>query len=253
MRNDGAARLGLPIGSERGGALLMDGPNLVLDFAQIRSDARSGKLSIEDLLDVLDKLRQTIRRLEADKRRLTQRLAQYEPQPAPGATTPTVNPPTPNGSYSVDAENQRRQGRRRRKKKSPGRIPTELKFAEADPLQDIYPAGVRRADCQLARERAVWRLIDNQAVRVGYRIFAGPDGKEPRIPGVTPRCEYGLEILVVLAFLVYLIGIALDKACAVLGFFCPLPLSKSQADALLRQLANHWEEEYDTSTTPCAR
>jgi transposase len=25
-----------------------------------------------------------------------------------------------------------------------------------------------------------------------------------------------------------------------------LPLSKSQADALLRQLANHWEEEYDT-------
>ena len=35
------------------------------------------------------------------------------------------------------------------------------------------------------RERAVWRLLDNQAVRVGYRIFAGPDGKEPRIPGVS--------------------------------------------------------------------
>jgi transposase len=51
---------------------------------------------------------------------------------------------------------------------------------------------------------------------------------------------------VVLAFLVYLIGISLDKACAVLGFFCQLPLSKSQADALLRQLANHWEEEYNT-------
>ena len=49
-----------PLGSERGGALLMDGPNLVLDFAQIRSDARSGKLSIEDLLDVLDKFQQTI-------------------------------------------------------------------------------------------------------------------------------------------------------------------------------------------------
>jgi Transposase IS66 family len=66
------------------------------------------------------------------------------------------------------------------------------------------------------------------------------------IPGVTPRCEYGLEILVVLAFLVYLIGISLDKACEVFGFFCQLPLSKSQADALLRQLANHWEEVYDT-------
>jgi len=94
------------------------------------------------------------------------------------------------------------------------------------------------------RERAVWRLEDGRAVRVGYRIFTAPGHDEPRIPGVTPRCEYGIEILVVLAFLVYIIGISLDKACAVLGFFCQLPLSKSQADALLRQLANHWQEEF---------
>jgi transposase len=223
----------------------MDGPHLVLDFAQIRSDARSGKLSVEQLLDIIDKAHQTIRRLEADKRRLAQRLAQYEPVVTSESTSSAANPPTPNGSYSLDAEEKRRK-KRRRCKKSPGRKPTELKFAEAEHLEDIYPDGVRRADCQLVRERAVWRLIDNRAVRVGYRIFAGPDGKEPRIPGVTPRCEYGIEILVVLAFLVYLIGISLDKACEVLEFFCQLPLSKSQADALLRQLANHWEEEYDT-------
>jgi hypothetical protein len=223
----------------------MDGPHLVLDFAQVRSDARCGKLSVEQLLDILDKAQQTIRRLEADKRRLTQRLAQYEPVAPSESTSPAANPATPNSSYSLDAEDKRRKKRRRRKK-SPGRTPTELKFAEAEHRKDIYPDGVRHADCQLVRERAVWRLINNQAVRVGYRIFAGPDGKEPRIPGVTPRCEYGIEILVVLAFLVYLIGISLDKACEVFGFFCQLPLSKSQADALLRQLANHWEEEYDT-------
>jgi hypothetical protein len=71
------ARLGpFPIGSECGGALLMDGPNLVLDLAQVRNDARSGKLSVEQLLDIFDQLQQTIRRLEADKRRLSQRLAQ---------------------------------------------------------------------------------------------------------------------------------------------------------------------------------
>jgi transposase len=223
--------------------MLMDGPNLVLDLGQIRRDARSGKLSVEQLLDLLDKAQQTIRRLEADKRRLAQRLAQYEPEAA--SANPNANPPEANASYSLDAENQRRQGRRRRKK-SPGRTPTEVKFAEADQVEDIYPDGVRHAACQLVRERAVWRLLNNKAVRVGYRIFAGPDGKEPRIPGVTPRCEYGIEILVVLAFLVYLIGISLDKACAVLGFFCQLPLSKSQADALLRQLATHWDEEFDT-------
>src|SRR5260370_29337932 len=130
MRSDGAPRLGsFPIGSKRGGAILMDGPNLVLDLAQIRSDARSGKLSIEQLLDIIENSQQTIQRLEVDKRRLTQRLAQYEPEAARESTSAT-NPPTPNASYSVDAENQRRQGRRRRKK-SPGRTPTELKFAEA--------------------------------------------------------------------------------------------------------------------------
>jgi hypothetical protein len=91
----------------------------------------------------------------------------------------------------------------------------------------------------------VWRLENGRAVLVGYRIFAGPGAAEPRIPGVTSRCEYGIEILVVLAFLVYIIGISLDKACAVLGFFCQLPLSRSQADALLRQLAQHWEKEFD--------
>jgi hypothetical protein len=46
-----------------------------------------------------------------------------------------------------------------------------------------------------AQFSAEWRIEDGKTVRVGYRIYAGPDGKEPRIPGVTPRCEYGIEIL----------------------------------------------------------
>jgi transposase len=149
----------------------------------------------------------------------------------------------------LEAENQRRRKRRRRKKKSPGRRPTEAKFADAKRLKDVYPAGVPRDMCRMVRERAVWRLKHGRAVLIGYRIFAGPSGQEGRIPGVTPRCEYGIEILVVLAFLVYLIGISLDKACAVLGFFCQLPLSKSQADALLRQLAKHWQGEFDVLCT----
>jgi hypothetical protein len=144
----------------------------------------------------------------------------------------------------LDAEEKRRR-RRRRKKKSPGRRPTHLKFADAQRFADVYPPGALPADCQLVRERAVWRLEDGRAVLVGYRIYRAPGGEEARIRGVTPRCEYGLEILVVLAFLVYVIGISLDKACAVLAFFCQLVLTKSQADALLRQLARHWEAEYD--------
>jgi hypothetical protein len=202
-------------------------------------EARAARLEAE-----LARQRQATQRLEAAVRRLTERLAQYEPEvrreggsggPAGGASAT---------SYSVDGEQRRRRPRRRRQK-SPGRRPTELKFADAERLQNVYPPGVRHGDCRLVRERAVWRLEDGRAVRVGYRIFAGPGGDEPPIPGVTPRCEYGLEILVVLAFLVYVIGVSLDKACAVLAFFCGLPLAKSQADALLRQLARHWEGEFD--------
>src|SRR5215472_6227456 len=212
-----------------------------MDISQLRTEVLQGRLPVEQLLEVLDKQQQTIHRLEATVQRLTQRLAQYEPEvrrEAPAAPGP------PPASYSLDAEAKRRRGRRRRKR-SPGRRPTEVKFAEAQRREDIYPEGVRRDDCHLVRERAVWRLVEGRAVLVGYRLFAGPGAPEPRIPGVTPRCEYGLEILVVLAFLVYIIGLSLDKACAVLGFFCQLPLSKSQADALLRQLAQHWDGEFD--------
>jgi hypothetical protein len=106
---------------------------------------------------------------------------------------------------------------------------------------------VRPVDAKLVRERGVWRLENGRAALVGYRIYCGPDGHEPRLPGVTPRCQYSLEILVILAFLVYVVGISLDKACVVLAFFCQLPLSKSQADAVLRQFVRHWEAEFETN------
>ncbi len=216
-----------------------------MDARQARLDALQGRLSVEQLLDHLDKQAQLIKRLQADLERLQRRLAQYEPEVARETTPPDVTEPAPTTAYSLDAEEKRRR-RKRRKKKSRGRRPTALKFAEAERIDEVYPDGVPRAACRVVRERAVWRLENGRAIRVGYRLFAGPRGDEPRIPGVTPRCEYGLEILVVLAFLVYVIGISLDKACALLGFFCQLPLAKSQADALLRQLAWHWHEEFET-------
>ncbi len=218
-----------------------------IDLKQLRRDALDGRVSVTQLLHVIDQQQQTIQGLQRDKRLLQEQLAQYEPEAHRETSSTTVPAASPIPSYSLDAEEKRRrQGKRRRRKKSPGRKPTALKFADADRTENIYPDGVAHEDCQLVRERAVWRLEDGRAVRVGYRIFATAGGTEPRIPGVTPRCEYGIEILVVLAFLVYIIGISLDKACAVLCFFCQLPLAKSQADALLRQLAQHWDEEFDT-------
>jgi transposase len=222
-----------------------------LDVRQARWLAQAGRLSMEDLLDLLeeqDRLRgqdqQTIRRLTREIDRLKERLAQYEPE-ITAEPTPPKTPPQPSIPYSLEAEEKRRQGRRR-KKKSPGRRPTELKFAQAERLENVVPEGAPLADCVLVRERGVWRLEEGRAIRVGYRIYRRRGAEEPCIPGVTRRCEYGIEILVVLAYLVYVIGLSLDKACAVLRFFCQLPLQRSQADALLRQLAQHWEGEFDT-------
>jgi hypothetical protein len=230
-----------------------------IDVQQARRDAQAGRLSMKHVLDLLDTLQrrldglerqhnqdqQTIRRLTGEIDRLKERLTQYEPEverEAPPGPSPTV---ALSARYSLGAEEKRRR-RRKRKCKSPGRRPTELKFAEAERFADVVPDGLRREECAFVRERAVWRLEEGRAVLVGYHIYRGPGSDERSIPGVTRRCEYGIEILVVLAYLVYVIGLSLDKACAVLRFFCQLPLRRSQADALLRQLAQHWEGEFDT-------
>jgi hypothetical protein len=202
--------------------------------------------TVQRLLDEVERLRKTVRRLEAENERLRQRLAQYEPEVLREGmkTAPQEGPERKPLEYSVAAEERRRRTRRRKKKKSPGRRPTRLKFEAAQRIENVYPPAAA-GDCHVVRERAVWRLEAGRAVLVGYRVFAAPGVAEPRLPGVTPRCEYGIEILVTLAYLVYVIGISLDKACAVLQFFCELPLSKSQADALLRQLAREWEAEFE--------
>ena len=68
----------------------------------------------------------------------------------------------------------------------------------------------------------------------------------PAVDGVRNRkCEYGFEILITLAFLVYWTGISIDKARGVLALFTGLQLSKSQADSLLSQWATDWQVEYD--------
>ena len=218
-----------------------------MDASQHEARIAQLELRLAELERDNQRLRADKQRLEAKVERLTERLAQYEPEVRREGTSRESESERPAvaSDYSLDAETKRRQ-RRKRRKKSPGRRPTELKALQAEDLRDVYPEGVPRADCDLVRRRVVWRLENGRAMLVEYWIYAGADGKEPRIPGVTPRCEYGIEILVVLAFLVYIIGISLDKGCAVLRFFCQLPLSKSQADALLRQLAKHWEGEFET-------
>jgi transposase len=70
------------------------------------------------------------------------------------------------------------------------------------------------------RSRPIWRLLDGRAVLVAYDVYRGPRDEYGQIPGTLGRSEYGLEIIVAIAFLVYQVGLSF---CLVLNFFQDLP------------------------------
>jgi len=136
----------------------------------------------------------------------------------------------------------------KRGKQATGRRRQEQKISLVSVSEAIYPPNVRRKACVAHRQQYAWRIIEGQARYVCYTIYAEADSKDlPTAPGLrNSRSEYGLEIILMVAFLHYWIGLSLDHVCDVLKFFTGLELSKSQANALLNQLSADWSEEYDT-------
>lgn len=203
--------------------------------------------TVDRLFDLLEKQARRIERLEKENEQLRQRLAGHEPEEDRQAAEPS---PTGEDAqhYSLQAEEKRRRKQRKQSKRKTkaGRKPGQTKLEQVGRWIDIVPEGVAKEDCFLQSERPVWRLKDGRAVLVGYRIYRAAWQPTPTVPGVLSRCEYGIEVHVLLAYLVYTIGISIEKACQLLDFFCHLPIAPSQADAMLTQLGRHWSDEYDT-------
>jgi transposase len=88
-----------------------------------------------------------------------------------------------------------------------------------------------------------------QAVIVAYEIYRGTHSQYGKIDGVLGRSEFGLEIVLSLAYLVHVTRISFDKACQLLMFFQNLTLKTSQADALPNQLSQAWEGEFHVLCT----
>ena len=105
------------------------------------------------------------------------------------------------------------------------------------------------ADCWLSHTRVVWRLEKGRAVLVAYPIYRAPNGQYGKIPGVLGRSEFGMEIILAVAYQVYVVGLSFEKVCVLMHFFQNLKVRKSQIDALLNQLARHWEGEFDVLCT----
>jgi hypothetical protein len=143
-------------------------------------------------------------------------------------------------SYSEKAENARKEKaaakppppKNSKKPSRRGRITTAEKAKLAHRTEPLFPESVDRDLCSFSHTRVAWRLEDGKAVLIAYDIyrFQNQFGK---ISGVLGRSEFGIEIVIALAYQVYGLGLSMDKACAVLCFFQQLKLSKSQAEGVL--------------------
>jgi transposase len=216
---------------------------------QLKADLLSGRIDANRLVDLIAAVQ---RELQAAKQRiaeLEQRNAELEQKLAAPSGTAKLDEP-----FSMRAEEKRQEarGKKRRRRKANGRrgrVRTADKIAQAERTEDVYPDGVERSDCWHSHTRPVWRLESGRAVLVAYRVFRGPHNRYGRIPGVLGRSEFALEIVVTIAYLVYVVGLSFDKVCLVLNFFQNLKLSKAQANTLLHQLARHWHKEFDVLCT----
>jgi transposase len=209
---------------------------------QLKEDLRTGRIDADRLVDLIGILQH---RLQA----AAQRIAELEKQ-VPGNSGPAkVDQPF---SMREEEKRQEARGKKRRKRKDKGRrgrVRTADKVTQAERTEDIYPDGIPQSDCRLSHTRPVWRLENGRAVLIAYRIYRGPNDQYGKISGVLGRSEFGVEIVVAIAYQVYVIGLSFDKVCLLLNFFQNLKLRKSQADALLHQLTRHWHKQFDVLCT----
>ena len=211
--------------------------------------AESFRFSSMTIPELEEQLRQRDAQIEEQARRikeLEKKIEELKELLLKKAQSKESKPPKEAMNYGV-GQHERKQRKKHRRKKSTGRKPKDVKRDLVTETFDLYWYGANRKKCVLRREQFVWRLIDGKAEYVHYRIFDEPDSTDlPPVDGVrNGKCEYGLEILITLAYLVYWTGMSIDKACGILVFFTGLELSKSQADSLLSQLAADWQIEYD--------
>ncbi|MEL7067890.1 MAG: transposase [Cyanobacteria bacterium J06581_3] len=153
-------------------------------------------------------------------------------------------------TFSEDYSVERNQGKPKSKrgKQATGRRPHHLKLELVDKHVTLYEPGVSQTACVERGVQYGWRLVGGQAKYICYHLYALPQSSAvPTVAGLrTRQSEYGREIILTVAFLHYWTGISLDHVCSVMQFFTGLALSKSQANALLNQLSDDWDEQYDT-------
>jgi hypothetical protein len=212
---------------------------------QLKQDFHEGRIDLDRLVGLVVTLQRQLQAAQQQLQAAQQRIEALENHRGGAAPAKLEQP------FSVRAEEQRQATRGKLKKRKlkkqgrRGRVTTADKIAQAVKHEAVFPEGVAPSDCPLSHVRPVWRLENGRALLIAYHIHRGPNNQYGKIPGVIGRSEFGIEILIEIAYLVYIVGLSFDKVCALLHFFQDLRLRKSQADSLLHRLARHWEKEFD--------
>lgn len=212
-----------------------------MDVNQFKEDVAAGRIGADRLVDLVVKLAGQL--ADAQKR-----IEELERKFGAAGTEKVAEP------FSMKAEEQRQKQRGKKsqakKPRQQGRTRTADKIAQAARTEKVYPAGVDQEDCYLSHTRVAWRLENGQAVLVAYEVYrGGPQHQYGKIAGVLDRGEFGIEIIIAIAYQVFVVGLSFDKVCQVMNFFQNLTLRKSQVDAMLNRLWRHWEDEFDLLCT----
>ena len=154
----------------------------------------------------------TVNQLVGQLEKANRRIAELERELGKSPTTRLDEP------FSVEAE-EKRQGQRGKGKKPPkkpkrrkGRVTTADKLAQAVRTERVYPEGLPKKDCWLSHTRPIWRFENGSAVIVAYEIYRGPKNRFGKVPGALGRSEFGIEISITLAYLIFIAGLSFDKA-----------------------------------------
>jgi hypothetical protein len=214
------------------------------DVEQLKQDVREGRIDPDRLVGLVVTLQRLLQESNQRLDEAKQRIEELEKKLGGSARAKTTEP------FSMRAEEQRQRARGKKsgKRKRPlrrGRITTADKIALAERTQKVFPAGIAQGDCWLSHTRPVWRLENGRAVLVAYEVYRGPKNRFGVIPGTLGRSEFGYEIILAIAYQVYIVGLSFDKVCLLMNFFQNLRLRKSQVDSLLNQLSRYWKSEFD--------
>ena len=192
-------------------------------FQQLQADFHAGRVSpaqiFSFLSDSLRQLHETQAQLQDTQARLqeTQQQLKSAENRIEELEKKTRRPAdTPNRPTLFSAAEEKRQQAKDGKNKEQGQRRADASIRDKMDLvartEPIYPEGVPPEQCKLSHVRPVWRLEKGRAVLVAYEIYRGPNNQYGKIPGVLGRSEFGLEIVMAIAYLVYVMGLSLRQS-----------------------------------------